>query len=790
MNHARLDDSSSTRPRTLVDLLQHRAQRSPDAIAYSFLDGDEYGDRMTYAQLDSRARSVAMELAESARPGDRVLLLFRSSPAFVESFFGCLYAGLTPVPSYPLEPARLGRTLARLRGMLADASPKIALTTRESLALVGNAGGDDALMRGVRWAALEELSVDRANEWRPPDIDGDALALIQYTSGSVSAPKGVMVSHTNVLENERMLQTAHGYDSTFTVVSWLPIAHDWGLIGTLLLPLYVGVHSVLIGTEAFLQEPVCWLRTISRYPRVMSGAPNFAYELCAAKIPAPERAGLSLAGWERAGVSAEPVRRGTIARFLEAFGPHGFRSEALYVAYGLAEATLSVSSTRKPHAPRALRLSKAAFESGRVVEAAPDAAVVELMSCGRVNDGLTAAIVDPTTCARCPPDSIGEIWLAGDSIARGYWSNPSETAAVFGARIAETGEGPFLRTGDLGFIHDGELVVVARLKDLIVIHGRNICPQDVELASAASHPALRRGCATAFSIDRDGEERIAIVQEVRAPGADTAWGPVVEAIRRAVFEQVDALVDTVVLVRPGDVPKTSSGKVRRRSAKTAYLEGRLDAVYPYIWVDARYEKVREDGRVQSMAVLLASGCAQLQINQDAFAGRNALQTGKPQDAVGYLRRAIDADPNYTLPNRLEESGLALLGRAYYEIGNLPEARATLEKAVSRDANDNMARLYLGLTLIKAGDPERGRREVETALKGINEWLEYVTSHGREGVFWDPARAIRSEIQRGLAPGLSVADVVVIAEGVGVKLDAEPEKALRDEINDRDANNNT
>jgi tetratricopeptide (TPR) repeat protein len=190
------------------------------------------------------------------------------------------------------------------------------------------------------------------------------------------------------------------------------------------------------------------------------------------------------------------------------------------------------------------------------------------------------------------------------------------------------------------------------------------------------------------------------------------------------------------------------------------------------------------------AVLLASGCAQLQINQDAFAGRNALQTGKPQDAVGYLRRAIDADPNYTLPNRLAESGLALLGRAYYEIGNLPEARATLEKAVSRDANDNMARLYLGLTLIKAGDPERGRREVETALKGINEWLEYVTSHGRTGVFWDPARAIRSEIQRGLAPGLSVADVVVIAEGVGVKLDAEPEKALRDEINDRDANNNT
>ena len=224
MNNARLDDSPSTRPRTLVDLLQHRAQQSPAAIAYSFLDGEECCDGMTYAQLDSRARSVAMELAGSARPGDRVLLLFRSSPAFVESFFGCLYAGLTPVPSYPLEPARVSRTVARLRGILADASPTIALTTRASLALVRDVGGDDAALRGVRWAALEELSGDRANEWRAPDIDGEALALIQYTSGSVSAPKGVMVSHANLLENERMLQTAHGYDSTFTLVSHRSLA--------------------------------------------------------------------------------------------------------------------------------------------------------------------------------------------------------------------------------------------------------------------------------------------------------------------------------------------------------------------------------------------------------------------------------------------------------------------------------------------------------------------------------------------------------------------------------------
>jgi len=533
--------ASEVRPSTLAGLLKARAAESPDREAYVFLaDGELETERLTWSELDSRARAVAWALRESVQPGERALLLYPPGLDFVAAFFGCLYAGVVAVPAYP--PRLNDRSQSRLRAIAADATPRAALTTTSIAERVPE-------LAAARWIPTDALPAGAPDL---PDPDPDAVAFLQYTSGSTSTPKGVMVTHANLVHNERMIGDAFAMDEDSVVVGWLPLYHDMGLIGNVLQPLHAGARCVLMSPVAFLQRPRRWLEAIHRYRGTTSGGPNFAYELCVRKIPPVEREGLDLSSWRVAFNGAEPVRAHTLEAFAEAFAPRGFRASSFYPCYGLAEATLFVTGGDPGRAPR--------VEGGRV-------------SNGHAWDAQRIAIVHPETREELPPGSEGEVWIAGPSVAAGYWGNPEATERDFRARLA-MGQGPFLRTGDLGILHEGELYVTGRIKDLIILRGRNHYPQDVELTAQRSHPDLRPDSGAAFAVEIEGEERLVVVQEVERRRRD-GLEELAAAVRRAVAEEHEVQPYEVVLVRTGTVPKTSSGKVQRGACRAQYLAGEL-----------------------------------------------------------------------------------------------------------------------------------------------------------------------------------------------------------------------
>jgi acyl-CoA synthetase (AMP-forming)/AMP-acid ligase II/thioesterase domain-containing protein/acyl carrier protein len=578
---------------TLVDALRGRAIEQPDRLAYSFLPrGETEEARFTYAELDLRARAVGTWLSSVSAAGDRVLLLSSSGPEFVSAVFGCLYRGAVAVPAYPLDPARIGRTFSRLSRLLKDAEPVMALTTADSLRLVEDLVRIHPDLERVRWMATESIPLDLARDWKRPPIHADSLAILQYTSGSLAAPKGVMVSHRNVLENEKMIQEEHDYTENNTFVGWIPLAHDWGLINNVFQPLYSGAPSVLMPPEVFLQKPVRWLQTISRFKNVTSGGPGFAYELCVSKIPFEERKSLNLGNWICAGIGAGPVRPATLDRFVSAFRDCGFRRKAFYNGYGLAEATLSVSASEKFKEPRILRVQKASLERNDVVVDPPeDVSANRIVSCGKAPSGQKIVIVDAQSCALCPPGRVGEIWVSGPNITQGYWNNPSGTDDTFRAFLRDSGEGPFLRTGDLGFFHEGELFVTGRVKDLIIIRGRNLYPEDVELTVERCHKGLRPGCTVAFSVEDEFDEGLVIVQEVRASHQKDLV-EMIDTIRQAVLREHEVVAHTIVLVQERSIPKTSSGKLQRPACRAAFLSGSLEVLEQNILARDRKEPRR------------------------------------------------------------------------------------------------------------------------------------------------------------------------------------------------------
>lgn len=563
----------------IVEILLQRAVQQPDQQAFTFLvDGETEERSLTYADLDRRARAISGWLRSVPAKGERVILLYPSGLEFVAALFGCLYGGVTAVTAYPLDPARLSRTLSRLQGIIHDAQPVVAFTTADSLRLIEELCLEHPDLNRVLWKATETIPDSLCADWRQDIINPDALAVLQYTSGSTAAPKGVMLSHRNILENERMIQETRGNSESSTFVAWIPLAHDWGLINSVFQPLYVGARSVLMTTEAFLQKPARWLRTISRYTDVTSGGPNFAYELCASKLTPDDCEGLDLTNWNQAGVAAGPVYPATLRQFANTFGPWGFRREAFYCGYGLAEATVLVSATERFHEPRVLSIESASLEQNEVVADPPEGSDVSyFVSCGKAPTGQKVVIVDPNTRTEALPGHVAEIWVSGSNVAQGYWDNLEETDNTFRACMSDTHEGPFLRTGDLGFIHNEELFVTGRLKDLIIIRGRNLHPQDIELTAERSHKSLRPGCAVAFSTQTANEERLAIVAELRnSHQANTE--EIIRMIRRGVAETHGVIAHAVALVRAGSVPKTSSGKLQRQACRASYIAGVLDAV--------------------------------------------------------------------------------------------------------------------------------------------------------------------------------------------------------------------
>ncbi|HZF11551.1 MAG TPA: MupA/Atu3671 family FMN-dependent luciferase-like monooxygenase [Thermoanaerobaculia bacterium] len=556
----------------LVELLLERASVQPSRQAYAFLDeaGEETA-RLTYAELAVRARAVGAHLQEMGLAGERALLLFPPGLDFVVAFLGCLCAGVVAVPAYP---PRSNRTLGRLRSIALDARPRVALTVASALPQIETLGAQLTELRAIHLLATDEIPVELADVWRDPALATDSLAFLQYTSGSTAAPKGVMVSHGNLIHNEEMIRCAFGQSEDSVIVGWLPLYHDMGLIGNVLQPLFAGAQCCLMSPVSFLQRPIRWLQAISRYHATTSGGPNFAYELCVAKTTEAERADLDLASWRVAFNGAEPVREATQERFFRAFAPAGFRREAFYPCYGLAEATLFVAGPEPGEGPTVAAFAAEPLERGAAVPAAAELASRTLVSCGRSWLGQTIAIVDPDG-RRLPAGKVGEIWVSGPSVARGYWQRPEETARDFAARLAG-GEETYLRTGDLGFEREGRLFVAGRLKDLIILRGRNLYPQDIELTAERSHRGLRAGCGAAFSIEVDGEERLVIVQEVSRH--EKQRSAAAEAIRRAVAEEHEVRAHEVVLLAESTIPKTSSGKIQRHACRQGYLNGNLAIV--------------------------------------------------------------------------------------------------------------------------------------------------------------------------------------------------------------------
>lgn len=561
---------------TFVELLRWRAAHQPNNIAYTFLvDGESEEVHCTYAQLDEQARAIAAKLQQMNVSGGRALLLYPAGLDYIAAFFGCLYAGVAAVPAYP---PRRNRSLSRIESIVTDSEACVALTTNQILGNVKRRFSQEPTLQGLDWMVTEDLDTTVADTWVMPNINGDTLAFLQYTSGSTGAPKGVMVSHANLLHNEKMVQQAFQMDEESVVMGWLPLYHDMGLIGIVLQPLYNGTRCILMAPVDFLQKPVRWLQAISKYKVRVSGGPNFAYDLCIRKTTPEQRAELDLSSWRLAFNGSEPVRSETLDKFVEVFEPCGFKKESAYPCYGLAEATLFVSGEPATATPTIERLKGSALEQNKVVSANGDLRDVrELVSCGTTWLGQTIHIVNPDNFTECADSEVGEIWLAGGSVTQGYWNRPEQTNEVFNARV--NGSGPSLRTGDLGFLKDGHLYVTGRLKDLIIIRGRNHYPQDIELTVEASHKALRPGCTAAFSIDVDGEERLAIVQEVkRSALRDLNVEEVTAAIRKAVSEEHELQVHTIALIKTATIPKTSSGKIRRRACKMGVLDGSLRIV--------------------------------------------------------------------------------------------------------------------------------------------------------------------------------------------------------------------
>ncbi|GAB4385516.1 MAG: fatty acyl-AMP ligase [Elainellaceae cyanobacterium] len=566
---------------TLIDIIEQRSRDQPYQTALSFVrDGTIEVATLTYAELHQRARAIAAYLQHYQSFGQRALLVYPAGLDFVAAFLGCLYAGAIAVP---VCPPRRNQTLQKLQLIADDCQATLLLTTDAVLrqTLMGQSSEFDGLS-SLHTIATDRLEGDCAADWQKPPITPEHLAFLQYTSGSTGHPKGVMVSHRNLLHNSALIYRQFGHTPQSQGVIWLPNYHDMGLIGGIVQPLYGGFPCVLMEPVDFLQQPFRWLQAISHYQATTSGGPNFAYDLCVRRVTSEQRTQLNLSSWTVAFNGAEPIQADVLDRFVDAFAPCGFRREAFYPCYGMAETTLLVTGGGVSQPPILCSVEKQALEQNQVVFG--DNKLIEdtrrLVGCGQSAPDLTVRIVDPDRLTPYPANQVGEIWVAGPSVAQGYWNNPEQTQQTFQAHIAHTEVGPFLRTGDLGFLReDGELFVTGRLKDVIIIRGANHYPQDIERTVEQSHPALRSGCGVAFAVNVAGQEQLVVVQEVeRSYLRKLPMSEVLGCVRQALAQEHGLQAHAIVLIKTATIPKTSSGKVQRRLCREQYLDGTLDVL--------------------------------------------------------------------------------------------------------------------------------------------------------------------------------------------------------------------
>jgi acyl-CoA synthetase (AMP-forming)/AMP-acid ligase II len=556
---------------TLVDLLLFRATQSPNALVFRFLaDGDRESDFRTYRDIDIKARAIAGQLRRYTRPGDVAVLLFPPGLEFIDAFFGCLYAGVIAVPLYP---PRMHRKDIRVEAIFHDCGAKVAITT-------------DAVHSAIykhqvsNTSTMLTLSVERLISAGDP-IDpypaiGDTVAYLQYTSGSTGRPRGVIATHSNAIANLRMSYSGFEWSPHEVMVSWLPHFHDMGMMGDTLNPIFAGFPCIKMPPRAFMQSPRRWLSAITRYRGTTIGGPNFAYDLCAREIAEEDKLGLDLRTLTQAYCGSEPIRLQTIRSFSNAFAQCGLSPRAFRPCYGLAETTLAASVGRRMTPAKVEYMSTQLIGMGSSETYSQDGEDAHpIVSCGQPLPESRVIVVDPANGRQLDDRMIGEIWISGPHVSPGYLKHTEDTPKIFLA-FTTSGDGPFLRTGDLGFLCDGELFVTGRLKDLIIVRGRNVYPQDIEVIAEAAHPALRPGASAAFSLDSENGEMVVFVCEVNRCHRTAHIPEVAAAVRRAVAAEHDVHVHSVALLKPGAIPKTTSGKIRRHACRQAYLAEQLE----------------------------------------------------------------------------------------------------------------------------------------------------------------------------------------------------------------------
>jgi acyl-CoA synthetase (AMP-forming)/AMP-acid ligase II len=563
----------------LLSILEQRASQTPEKLAYIFLkDRENQEQTITYRQLSQISKRIAARLQSLIPPGARALLLYPQGLEFIAAFLGCLSAGVIAVPAYP--PKR-NQKISRLIAIIENSQPQIILTTSSLLENIQLKIKDFLELSVTQFLATDNLDNDQDFHFYLPDISGNTLAFLQYTSGSTGSPKGVMISHDNIAHNSVYIQKAFELTEKSVSVTWLPSFHDMGLIDGIIQPLYTGFLGVVMSPESFLKNPIVWLQAITKYRATHSGGPNLGYELCVRRITPEQQKILDLSSWISAYNGAEPIRRKTLDNFSDKFRSSGFKSQYFYPCYGMAEATLMISGGNIEDEPVYLNVQSEFLKDNQIVEAEKDSKnYQELVGCGHVWQDMELKIVDPDSCLECGENQIGEIWVSGSSIAQGYWQEAEKTIATFHAKLANTtDERNFLRTGDRGFLRSGELFITGRIKDVIIIWGRNHYPQDIEYSVQESHQALRLDCGAAFTIEIDNQDKLVIVQEVeRTYLGKFNVNEVFSAIREAVALHHALQVYAIALIKPASILKTSSGKIQRHACRHAFLTETLAIV--------------------------------------------------------------------------------------------------------------------------------------------------------------------------------------------------------------------
>lgn len=552
--------------RRFIDCLEFHAIDRPDAVAYRFIGNDiESNQSITFGTLQKRAKVLAGLLQEKAQPGDRALLIYTPGIEFIVSFLACLYSGVVAVPIYPVVARRLSQELQRLEAITNDAKPALILADHLSASL-------------LEWQPLPVIVTDRIESfgkvYETLDLTSDPIAFIQYSSGSTGNPKGIVVSNENLIVNTAQCVRFLSLGQQSSLMSWVPHYHDMGLVGFILTPLTLGITGFLMSPFSFVEDPLRWLKAISYYRITHTGGPNFGYELCAKWIKRFPQASMDLSCLKLALCGAEPINPDIHRRLSDNFRPYGFNENVFFPVYGLAEHTLIASGSHFGEAPVIRGFDYGLLQAHEAIELSTGKKIV---GCGTACEGHEIAIVDPSSKQKIPDDTLGEIWLKGPSVAKGYWNKPEETKLTFQAYTDEN-EGPYLRSGDLGFKHQGQLFIFGRIKDIMIIRGRQYAPQDIEYSVQNAHEVIKKGNIAAFSVDIDSVERLVIVAELSTePGSD-ACDQLINKMIRTISDEYQLAVYEIVLIKPKSIPKTTSGKIQRYACKRAYLNHELESI--------------------------------------------------------------------------------------------------------------------------------------------------------------------------------------------------------------------